>query len=105
MIDFNCLEEIIMPTLLLRIERRARFLMGTLAFLTLLILLLLKTQLIQFQPSFDAYGWYAVDTGNHAIILTRRTDSESACRARVHPVSCLQGKSLNAQLLLSSNAH
>ena len=107
MVDFNCLEEIIMPTLLLRIERRARFLMGALAFLTLLILLLLKTQLIQFQPSFDAYGWYAVDTDNPAVILTHRADSESACRthARVHPVSCLQGKSLNAQLLASSNVH
>ena len=96
-----------MLTLLFRIERRARFLMGALAFLTLLILLLLKAQLIQFQPSFDAYGWYAVNTGNPAVILTRRADSESACRARasVDPVSCLQGKSLNAQLLASTNLH
>jgi hypothetical protein len=107
MIDFNCLEEIIMPTLLLRIERRARFLMGALAFLTVLVLLLLKTQLIQLQPSFDAYGWYAVDTDNPAVILTRRADSESACRARASTqrISCQQGKSLNLQLLASRDVH
>lgn len=90
-----------MPTLFLRVERRARILMGALAFLTVLVLLLVKLQLVQFHPTYDAYGWYAVDTGNPTLVLMRRADSEAACRLRAHAysVSCVQGKSLNAQLL------
>jgi hypothetical protein len=107
MISSNCNEEIIMSTLLSRIERRARLLMAALTFLTLVILMLFKMHLIQFQPSFDAYGWYTVDAVNTGLTVTRRVPSETVCRAqaRLHQVSCLQGKSLNAQLLASNDVH
>lgn len=92
---------------LFRIERNARLVMGGLAFLTLVVLLLFKTQLIQFQPSFDAYGWYAVSTVNPGIAVTRRADSEAACRAKARfpAINCLQGKSLNAEFIARSRMH
>jgi hypothetical protein len=107
MIYLNCIEEIIMPPLLFRIERKARLLLGALAFLTLVALLLFRTQLIQFQPSFDAYGWYTVHTVNSAITITDRADDEASCRAksRLPDISCLQGKSLNQEFFALSRVH
>ena len=96
-----------MLTHFFRLERRARLLMGALAFLALAILLLFKTQLIQFQPSFDAYGWYTVSTVNPGVMVTHRVDDEAACRAgsRLPAVTCLQGKSLNTELFTQSRMH
>jgi len=107
MIYLNCKGEIIMPQRLSRLERPARLIMGGLAVLTLLALLLFKTELIQFQPSFDAYGWYTVSTVNSGVTGTRRADREDACRANSHlpAVSCLQGKSLNTELFVQSRMH
>jgi hypothetical protein len=107
MMIFNCTKETIMLTRLFRLERRARLLMGALALLALAILLLFKTQLIQFQPSFDAYGWYTVSTVNPGVMVTHRADDEAACRAgsRLPAVTCLQGKSLNAELFAPSRMH
>ena len=97
MIYLNCIGEIIMPSSFCRIERHARLVMAGLALLALAVLLLFKTQLIQSRPSFDAYGWYEVSTVSAGLTLTRRADSEAACRekSRLPAVSCLQGKSLN----------
>ncbi|MDB5759010.1 MAG: hypothetical protein JWM30_2299 [Burkholderia sp.] len=96
-----------MPTRLFRIERSARLFMGGLALLTLLFLLLLKTQLIQTQPSFDAYGWYAVSKVNAGMTVTHKADNEAACRAqsRLGAVTCLQGKSLNTEFFAQSRMH
>ena len=89
-----------MLSLLSRIEPPARFLMGAFAFLTLFVLLLFKTHLIQTTPSFDAYGWYAVSTVNAGIAVTHRADNESSCleQSRRQGLSCVQGRWLNAQL-------
>ncbi|MET0962308.1 MAG: hypothetical protein ABWY05_05745 [Noviherbaspirillum sp.] len=93
-----------MSTLLFRIERRARHLLGAIAFATLVVLMLFQAGLIQSQPAYDAYGWYTVDTVNAGLTVTRRADNEAACRAqeRLHPVSCMQGRTLNASLVASS---
>jgi hypothetical protein len=93
-----------MPNLLFRLERRARLLMGGLACLTLLVLVLLKTGLVQTQPTYDAYGWYTVNAVNPAMTIARRMDNESSCResARAGAISCMQGKSLNTELVASS---
>lgn len=94
-----------MISLLFRIEPHARFLMGAFAFLTLFVFLLFKTHLIQTTPSFDAYGWYAVNTVNSGIAVTHRANNESTCleQARLQGLSCVQGRSLNAQLALRKN--
>ena len=96
-----------MPTRLFRIERSARLFMGGLALLTLLVLLLFKTQLIQSQPSFDTYGWYAVSKVNAGMTVTHKAESEAACRAqsRLGAVTCLQGKSLNSAFSTQSRMH
>lgn len=96
-----------MTNLLFRLERRARFLMGGVACLTLLALVLFNSHLIESQPSYDAYGWYTVDSLSRSMVLARRMDSESACResALALAVSCMQGKSLNARLAASSQTH
>lgn len=96
-----------MSPLLFRIERKARFAMGALAGLVLVLLLLFKAELIQLQPSFDAYGWYTVSTVNTGMKVTHRVDSEADCRAksRLPAVTCLQGKSLNTELFASSPMH
>lgn len=94
-----------MTNLLFRLERRARFLMSGVACLTLLALVLLNSQLIESQPSYDAYGWYTVNPVNQGMLIARRMDSESACRASAvaNAINCMQGKSLNAALVGSSN--
>jgi hypothetical protein len=81
--------------------------MGGVAFLTLLILVLFKTHMIETQPSFDAYGWYTVSALNSSVAVTHRADSEAACieLARTHSISCLQGRFLNANLMERSNLH
>ena len=96
-----------MPPLLFRIERQARFAMGAIAGLVLVLLLLFKAELIQLQPSFDAYGWYTVSTVNTGMKVTHRVDNEADCRAksRLPTVTCLQGKSLNTELFASSGMH
>ena len=96
-----------MPPLLFRIERKARFAMGAIAGLVLVLLLLSKAELIQLQPSFDAYGWYTVSTVNTGMKVTHRVDNEADCRAksRLPAVTCLQGKSLNTELFASSSMH
>jgi hypothetical protein len=96
-----------MSPLLFRIERKARFAMGALAGLVLVLLLLFKAELIQLQPSFDAYGWYTVSTVNPGMKVTDRVDSEADCRAksRLPAVTCLQGKSLNTELFASARMH
>lgn len=90
-----------MTNLFFRLERRARFLMGGVACLTLLALILFKTHLIDFQPSYDAYGWYTVNPMNQGMMIARRMESESDCRASAlaQAIDCLQGKSLNAKLI------
>jgi hypothetical protein len=107
MISLNCTGEIIMLPRLFRIERKARLLMGGLALLTIVFLLLFKTQLIQSQPSFDTYGWYAVSKVNAGMTVTHKADSEAACRARspLGAVTCLQGKSLNTEFFAHSRMH
>ena len=107
MIYLNCIGEIIMSSLLFRIERNARLLMGGLAVLTLAVLFLFKTHLIQSQPSFDAYGWYTVSKVNTGVSITHRADSEAACRvqSRHAGVTCLQGRSLNTELFTQSRMH
>jgi hypothetical protein len=107
MIYLNCIGEIIMSPRLFRIERSARLFMGGLALLTLLFLLLFKTQLIQSQPSFDTYGWYAVSKVNAGMTVTHKADNEAACRAQSHlgSVTCLQGKSLNTEFFAKSRMH
>ena len=107
MIILTCTEEIIMPTLLFRIERRARLLMGAFAFATLVLLMLVQTDLIQLQPTYDAYGWYTANAVNTGLTVTRRVDSEAACRAqaRLHALSCLQGRSLNSQLVADNKLY
>ena len=104
MIYINCTREIIMLPRLFRIERKARLIMGGFALLTILSLLLFKTQLIQSQPSFDAYGWYTVSKVNAGMTVTHRADNESACRAEslLGAVTCLQGKSLNTEFFTQS---
>ena len=96
-----------MTDLLFRLERRARFLMGGVACFTLLALVLFNSHMIESQPSYDAYGWYTVDPISRGMVLARRMDSESACRqsALALSVSCMQGKSLNAQLAASAQTH
>jgi len=96
-----------MPALFYRLERRARFLMAGVAFLTFLILVLFKTHMIETQPSFDAYGWYTVNTVNSSVTVTRRAESEATCMelAHAHPISCVQGKFLNADLVARSSLH
>jgi hypothetical protein len=81
--------------------------MGGVACLTLLALVLFNSQLIESQPSYDAYGWYTVNPMRQGMLIARRTDSESACResAVAQAINCMQGKSLNAALVGSSNAH
>lgn len=93
-----------MPNFLFRLERRARFLMGGVACLTLLALVLFNSHLIESQPAYDAYGWYTVNPMRQGMLIARRMDSESACResAVAQAVNCMQGKSLNAQLMASS---
>lgn len=95
-----------MSPLFFRIERNARLIMGGLALLTLVSLLLFKTRLIQFQPSFDAYGWYTVTTVDPGLTVTQETHNETTCRARsqVAGVTCLQGKSLNAEFFVATRA-
>lgn len=90
-----------MTNLFFRLERRARFLMGGVACLTLLALVLFNSQLIESQPSYDAYGWYTVNPLNQGVLIARRMDSESACRssAVANAINCMQGKSLNAALV------
>jgi hypothetical protein len=70
----------------------------------LLALVLLNSQLIQSQPSYDAYGWYTVNPLNQGMLIARRMDSESACResAVAQAINCMQGKSLNAALVATS---
>jgi hypothetical protein len=104
MIYLNCTGEIIMPSLFVRVERNVRLIMGGLALLTLVVLLLFKAQLIQFQPSFDAYGWYTVSAADHGIAYTLKADNEASCRARslLTAATCLQGKSLNTDLVAQS---
>lgn len=96
-----------MTNLLFRLERRARFLMGGVACLTLLALVLFNSHLIESQPSYDAYGWYTVNPMRQGMMIARRMDSESACResAVAHAISCMQGKALNAELVASSKTH
>jgi hypothetical protein len=96
-----------MPPLLFRIERHARLAMGGLALLTLAGLLLFKTGLVQFQPSFAAYDWYTVGTVGQGMEVTHKADSEASCRAqsRLRNVTCVQGRSLNAQLFTTSPMH
>ena len=96
-----------MPPLLFRLERNARLILGGLAILTLAVLGLFKADLIQVQPTFDAYGWYTVSSVNNGIAVTHRADSEAACRAksRLPAVTCLQGKSLNTELFTQSRMH
>lgn len=92
---------------LFRIERKARLFMGGLALLTIVFLLLFKTQLIQSQPSFDTYGWYGVSKFNAGMTVTYRADNEAACRAqsRLGAVTCVQGKSLNPEFFAQSRMH
>ena len=94
-----------MPNLFSRLERRVRYIMGGVACLTLLALVLFETKLIETQPSYDAYGWYTVNAVNPAMTVTRRMDNESACResARLEAISCMQGKSLNTELVATTN--
>jgi hypothetical protein len=96
-----------MTNLLFRLERRARFLMGGVACLTLLALVLFNSHLIESQPSYDAYGWYTVNPLRQGLLLARRMDSESACResAVALAISCMQGKSLNAELATAAKTH
>jgi hypothetical protein len=96
-----------MTNLLFRLERRARFLMGGVACLTLLALVLFNSHLIESQPSYDAYGWYTVNPMRQGMLIARRMDSESACResAVAQAINYMQGKSLNAALVGSSKAH
>jgi hypothetical protein len=96
-----------MTNLLFRLERRARFLMGGVACLTLLALVLFNSHLIESQPSYDAYGWYTVNPMRQGLLLARRMDSESACResAVALAISCMQGKSLNAELATAAKTH
>jgi hypothetical protein len=96
-----------MSTFFLRLERRARFAMGGVACLTVLALVLFNSHLIESQPSYDAYGWYTVNPMSQGMIIARRMDSESACResALAKAISCMQGKSLNAQLMPMSKTH
>lgn len=96
-----------MFNLLFRLERRARFVMGGVACLTLLALVLFNSHLIESQPSYDAYGWYTVNPVRQGILMARRMDSESACResAVALAIHCMQGKSLNAELVSATQAH
>lgn len=107
MIYLYCIEEIIMPSLFFRIERLARFLTGGLALLTVVFLMLFKAQFIQSQPTFDAYGWYTVTRVDPDRTVTRRADDEASCRvrSRLAGVSCIQGKSLNAERFAQSGMH
>jgi hypothetical protein len=107
MIYLNCIGEIIMSPSLFRIERHARLLMGAVAFLTIVVLLLFKTQLVQSQPSFDAYGWYMVSKLNEEMSVAHRAENEAACRARSHRtgVTCLQGQSLNKEFFTQTRPH
>nr|WP_314630038.1 hypothetical protein [uncultured Noviherbaspirillum sp.] len=92
---------------LFRIERHARLLMGGAAFLTIVALLLFKTQLVQSQPSFDAFGWYTVSQLNEGMSVAHRAENEAACRARSQRtgVTCLQGQSLNKEFFAHLRAH
>ena len=103
-ISYDCTVEIIMSSLFVRIERNARPIMGGPAFLTLVLPLWFKAQLIQFQPSFDAYRWYTVSAADHGIAYTLKADNEAACRTRslLMAATCLQGKSLNTGLIAQS---
>ncbi len=96
-----------MPKLFFLFERRARFLMGGVALLTVLALVLFKTHLIELQPSYDAYGWYTVNDVNPAMTITRRMDNESVCResARLEAIGCMQGKFLNTKLVAATGSH
>lgn len=107
MIYLNCTGEIIMSPRLFRIERKARLFMGGFALLTILFLLLVKTQLIQTQPSFDTYSWYAVSNVNAGMTVTHKADNEAACRvqSRLGTVTCLQGRSLNTAFFAQSRIH
>ena len=73
-----------MPSLLFRLERRARLLTGGAACLTPLLLLLLNTKPLQLQPTCDAHG-YAVNAVNPAMTAVRRMDTESSCRKSPAP--------------------
>lgn len=107
MIYLNCFGEIIMSSLIFRIERHVRLLMGSVAFLTIVVLLLFKSQLIQSQPSFDAYGWYTVSKLNEEMSVAHPAVDEATCRARSHRtgVTCLQGQSLNREFFAQARAH
>ena len=96
-----------MTNLFFRLERRARFLMGGVACLTLLALVLFNSHLIESQPSYDAYGWYTVNPMRQGLLIAHRMDNESACRASAvaQAINCMQGKSLNAELAASSRTH
>lgn len=106
MIYFNCTGEIIMSTFFFRIERTARVAMVGIALLTLAVLLLFKTQLVQSQPSFDAYGWYTVSKLDPEMSEAHAVENEAVCGARSQRtgVTCLQGKSLNVEFFAQSRA-
>ncbi|MFL6715487.1 MAG: hypothetical protein ACJ8G3_03905 [Burkholderiaceae bacterium] len=69
--------------------------------------MLFNSHLIQSQPSYDAYGWYTVNPMRQGMLIARRMDNESACResAVAQAISCMQGKSLNAELIATAKTH
>lgn len=79
------------------LERRARYLMGVIAILSIIAVALYKTDLVTTEPTYDERAWYSFSKHTGFVISTRHGD-EAACRSeeQLPSIVCRSEKSLTA---------
>ena len=79
------------------LERRARYLMGIIAILSVIAVVLYKTGLVATEATYDEQAWYSFSKHAGFVISTEHGD-EAACRSaeNLPSVVCHSGKSLIA---------
>jgi hypothetical protein len=93
--SFHCAKETMMMYALLKWERRARYLMGIVAVLSIMAVILYKTGLVSTGPSYDDRAWYSFSRHAGVVIFTEH-GTEAACRSaeKLPEIVCHSGKSL-----------
>jgi hypothetical protein len=98
-IIFSVRQEMKMIRTLSTLERRARYLMGVVAILSVIAVALYKTGLVATAPTYDHQAWYSFS--KHAgFVISTEHNNEAACRsAEQRPlIVCHSGKSLVTDL-------
>ena len=76
------------------LERRARFVMGSVALVAVVMGLTFKTGLVSTMPTYERQSWYLVSE-HHGFVVSSQVNDEAACRKRQRGTDvCRSGQSM-----------